>query len=580
MRLNRILGACAFVAFAFALRTLLDPLLGERSPFLFFTLAVLLAGATFGLRIGLIVTALSALVGRWAFLAPRHSFAPMTSDEWMNIAAFVATSLAMLIFTNQLTRSRAAEAASAAESAAAESLARESQQRLAGIVDSAMDAIITINKQQNIILFNPAAERMFGYSASEMIGQPLLRLIPNQVRPGHEDLVEDFREEGVASRRIHSRGAVSGLRASGEEFPIDASISHVEIAGEELTTVILRDVTERKLNEEAQILLAREVDHRAKNALAVAQALVSMTRANTVQEYGDAIAGRISSLARAHSLLSRSRWTGASLRQVVRDETETYARDSQIVASGPEITLTAEAVQPLSLVFHELATNALKHGALSSETGVVSVTWKVVGEALQICWVETGGPGAAEPSKLGFGSKLLQTTIKRQLRAELQQEWLPEGLTVRMSVPSELFSMERSEIDQDVAHTTPSREKPAGNGRNVLVVEDEELVAMELCGELQRLGWTVFGPASTISEAAETLEKMPSIDAAVLDVNLRGRPVYPFAERLAERQVPFLFCTGYEIVDPAGRFQSAPVIRKPAARGVVGAALHRLLKAA
>lgn len=105
------------------------------------------------------------------------------------------------------------------------------------------------------------------------------------------------------------------------------------------------------------------------------------------------------------------------------------------------------------------------------------------------------------------------------------------------------------------------------------------MVALELCRELERLGWSVFGSAATIAEAEDILRSGAASDAALLDVNLRGRPVYPLSEDLARRNIPFVFCTGYEIVDPAGRFQGAPVVRKPAHKGAAAAALQRLLAA-
>ncbi len=325
------------------------------------------------------------------------------------------------------------------------------------------------------------------------------------------------------------------------------------------------------------MLLAREVDHRAKNALAVAQALVSLTRADTVAAYAEAVTGRIASLARAHSLLSRSRWTGASLKQVLCDELTTYAKDRQIRVVGQEITLNAEAVQPLSLVFHELATNAVKHGALATDSGCIDVTWQPFGGTLRLTWAESGGPVVREPERTGFGSKLLEKTVRRQLGAKLGIDWLPEGLRVELSIPGHLFFVSTtgirasSEAEEDVALTLD------GSSRTVLVVEDEELVAMELVTELERLGWHVLGPAATVAEAEALLKSASSVDAAVLDVNLRGRPVYPLAELLEKRKIPFLFCTGYEVIDPAGRFQDVPVIRKPAHGIATATALQRLL---
>src|SRR5258706_345876 len=157
--------------------------------------------------------------------------------------------------------------------------------RLEGIVASAMDAIITINDQQAVILFNPAAERMFGLPAAEAMGAHISQFMPDRFRATHSDHIGRFAKTGVTNRQMGSLGAISGLRADGAEFPLEASISQVEVGGVKIATVILRDITERLANEEARHLLSREVDHRAKNALAVVQALVSLTKAPTKEQF-------------------------------------------------------------------------------------------------------------------------------------------------------------------------------------------------------------------------------------------------------------------------------------------------------
>lgn len=451
----------------------------------------------------------------------------------------------------------------------------ESRRRMEGIVQSAMDAIITIDEQQRIVLFNPAAEKVFGISSDEILGKPVTELIPERLRAGHAAHVRRFFDSGVLNRPLTSEDALMARRASGEEFPIEASISQVTVGGEKVGTIILRDITERKTSEEARLLLAREVDHRAKNALAVAQALVGLTKADTVEDFAEAIRGRISSLARAHSLLAQSQWRGVPLEQLIRDELLPYSKESQLSVHGQPIACSAAAVQSLSLLFHELATNAVKHGALGREGGHVHVHWNLNADAMIVSWKESGGPKVAPPKRLGFGTKLLRQVTGRQLDAQLDFHWNPSGLCVEIQLPHDLFVGNAVGRPADAESGEPENVIPKGDERRILVVEDEELVALELSAELSRLGWAIVGPAATLAEAQNLLSH--GVDAAVLDVNLRGRPIYPVAEALEARDVPFLFCTGYEMVDPEGRFPHVPIIRKPVHPAAVSAALSDLL---
>ena len=453
----------------------------------------------------------------------------------------------------------------------------ESRRRMEGIVQSAMDAIITIDEEQRVVLFNPAAEKIFGFSVDEVLGQPVTMLIPEQYREHHEDHVRRFFESGVINRKLESANPLLAQRHNGEQFPIEASISQVTVGGERVGTIILRDITERKMNEEARALLAREVDHRAKNALAVAQALVGLTKADTKEEFAEAVRGRIESLGRAHSLLSQSQWRGAPLDQLIRDEMLPYAKDKQLLLKGPKVTCRADAVQSLSLLFHELATNAVKYGALGRDSGHVEITWQREADIMLISWKEEGGPPVVPPKRKGFGTRLLNQVSGRQLNAKLEFDWDPHGLQLQIRLPGDLFVPGHigggDDEDSDEADRASLK---SGTERRILLVEDEELVALELSTELSRLGWAIVGPAATLKEAQSFLSS--SFDAAVLDVNLRGRSVYALAEVLKERHVPFVFCTGYEMADPEGRFPEVPVIRKPAHPAAVSAALSDLLK--
>jgi PAS domain S-box-containing protein len=342
---------------------------------------------------------------------------------------------------------------------------------------------------------------------------------------------------------------------------VDAAGKVVRISG------VTIDVTDRKEAEERQVLLAREVDHRARNALAVIQSIIRLTRAKSVKDYIQAIEGRIKALARAHTLLSDSRWNGADLATLVADELAPYRAGDKIRCHGPDISLQPATAQGLALALHELATNAAKHGALSSPGGKIELDWDLKPDALTLKWVENGGPATAVPSVRNFGLKVIVASVEQQLSGKAAFDWNPNGLRCLLSIP-------RSELSK------PRVFQPARNGDGksgagidvphqgqprVLLVEDEALVAMMIQETLSDFGFHVLGPVSTASEAlAAARESL--IDAAVLDINLGDGLVYTVAEILAERGVPFVFVTGYDAESVDSRFAGIPILQKPIER--------------
>jgi PAS domain S-box-containing protein len=331
------------------------------------------------------------------------------------------------------------------------------------------------------------------------------------------------------------------------------------------------DITDRKEADERQVLLAREVDHRARNALAVIQSIIRLTRAKSVEEYVQAIEGRIKALARAHTLLSDSRWRGADLATLVGEELAPYRAGDKIQYSGPDISLQPATAQGLALALHELATNAAKHGALSSPSGKVSLEWVLDSDALILRWSEEDGPRISEPSSRSFGLKVIVASIEQQLGGKAAFEWNPEGLRCAFAIP-------RTELMKSRVFN-PSLITNGGNGAavvdlknknkpRVLLVEDEALVAMMIQDTLTEFGFQVIGPLSTASEALAAARES-HFDAAVLDINLGDGLVYTVAEILGVRSVPFVFVTGYDIdsVDP--RFNDIPILQKPIERDML-----------
>jgi PAS domain S-box-containing protein len=348
---------------------------------------------------------------------------------------------------------------------------------------------------------------------------------------------------------------------------VDATDNIVRISG------VTVDITDRKEAEERQVLLAREVDHRARNALALVQSIVRLTRSDTINSYIAAVDGRIGALSRAHTLLAQSRWQGADLARLVEEELAPYRTNDaeQIKASGPDVSLEPRTAQTLALALHELSTNAAKYGALSVMSGRVGVSWELRPDSLVLRWTENGGPLTQPPEAPGFGIRVISASIERQLEGKAEFDWRPEGLECSLCVPrsDKIEPMLR----QPGAHRTAGEDKLAlplrlATGNRILLVEDEILVAMMMKDILTELGFSVIGPFSRLAEAMVAAVH-DDIDAGIIDVNLGGEFVYPVADVLAARKLPFVFVTGYGVESIDGRFGYVPIIKKPVQRQVL-----------
>jgi len=337
---------------------------------------------------------------------------------------------------------------------------------------------------------------------------------------------------------------------------------------------VTADITERKESEVRQVLLAREVDHRAKNALAIVQSIVRLTRADSMPAYVAAVEGRITALSRAHTVLSHSRWQGADLTGLVEEELAPYRSDrtvDRIETDGPAISLQPASAQTLTLALHELATNAVKYGALSSMAGRLKVSWELKPSTLVLHWQESGGPRARKPAQLGFGTRIIVASVEGQLGGQARFQWGDGGLHCILTIPrgekigQPALAMREKAVDDKAAAAAAANDRFAINGNRVMVVEDEALVAMVVSDAMMELGYQVVGPFSRPPDAIAAV-KDGNIAAAILDINLAGTLVYPVAEELTSRGIPFVFVTGYGIESIDQRFADIPVLQKPIER--------------
>lgn len=336
------------------------------------------------------------------------------------------------------------------------------------------------------------------------------------------------------------------------------------------------DITERKRAEERQLVLAREVDHRAKNMLAVVLSVLRLTKAKSPAEFVATVEGRIHALAATHNLLSATRWQGANLGQIVEEELAPYRTDhrQRIESGGPPAMLLPATAQAVALAVHELATNAAKYGALSTESGHLRLVWTIDDQALVVDWIETGGPQTVEPKSLGFGLSIVRSSIEAQFRGGVSYDWRPEGLWCRLSIPrAQIVGPAPAQPPQTEApRETPARRSRSLAGRRLLMVEDEVLVGMMAKRILEELGATVVGPYGGLADglAAARSERF---DGALLDFNLAGELADPLADFLIARGIPFVFITGYQRDSIDRRYANIPVLPKP----LDGETLERVL---
>jgi CheY-like chemotaxis protein len=239
------------------------------------------------------------------------------------------------------------------------------------------------------------------------------------------------------------------------------------------------------------------------------------------------------------------------------------SHDSERIAiDGPEVFLRPDVAQTIALALHELATNAIKYGALSETAGLVSVSWGVQGGQLTLRWVETGGPKVHTPATKGYGTKVISASIMKQLDGVVDFDWRATGLVFSMSVPL-TGDGSRAATDSMAAAMEAGRTSKAESDKGyVLLVEDEALVGMMMADLLSDLGFGVLGPYGRIADAVEAIGRQP-IKAAVLDINLGGELVYDLADALVERGLPIVFVTGYGAEGLDQRFADAPVLQKP-----------------
>ena len=314
-------------------------------------------------------------------------------------------------------------------------LGQSHAQRLAAIVETSSDAILSVDLDGIIATWNRGAEKLLGYTAEETIGKPITMLIPAErqheepeilERIGRGERVQDFETER--------------LRKDGSPIAVSLSVSPIMDAGGDHHRR-LEDRTRHhgaQAAEESRELLLQESQHRIRNTIATVQAIAGQTLRHTPPEEQKAFVARLHALGQAHGLLTSKNWDQAPLSAVVERALGPFLVPGRkrIAIKGPDVWLPANKSLSLTLALHELATNAAKYGALSNGTGRVGVSWNVIdtggGRKVKLAWRETGGPPVGVSERKGFGSLLIEQSFAGE--GQTVFDYKPKGLRCSLEI--------------------------------------------------------------------------------------------------------------------------------------------------
>jgi len=423
----------------------------------------------------------------------------------------------------------------------------------------------TYNPTTNAITLD-AKLRMI--SGLEKLGpHPKIEEFTNHIHPGDRERIDRELQNTLSGEAIYDT-EFRLIRPDGEQIWLEGKGDVMtNSAGETVLLGVNADVTARKKSEDQAEFMMRELDHRVKNLLAVILSICRITSktANDVESFADAFSARLDAMARTHSLLAQNRWHGTNLRELVNAEVLRQGGEDQVAINGPDVSISPSSAQSLSMLFHELTTNAIKYGALSTPEGSVDVTWRradEIDERVELQWTEKGGPQTQEPSRTGFGTKVINRLARSQLGSDIETTWHEAGLQINLTLPT-------SRIDTQRKFGDTSRKLSASisfdilAGKNVLVLDDEWLIAEQHADILSGVGAKIVGPFLSLDDAADV--DCTKVDLAILDYALEDHDVIPLASKLHEQGVPIVFVSGYgSNMELPEQFSEELVVAKPA----------------
>lgn len=301
------------------------------------------------------------------------------------------------------------------------------------ILDSSIDAIITINEESKVIEWNKAAELMFGYGKKEAVGQDVTKLIiPVNYRAQHRVGIKRWLSNRSASKVLNQRLELPAIVRSGQEIPVELTVVASETTKGAIFTATVRNITERKRKSERIRLVQDEQKHRIKNIMAVIQSLAQRSFKDVDKEQVAPFLSRIFAMSKAYDILFMEDFKKVNLKDVVEAIIYTYEKGENFRISGVPFEIPSNAAVSFALVIHELSTNAVKYGALSVPEGYVEITWAKMGEKLLWAWQEFDGPAVNPEPKKGFGYSLITRAFTGE--GETKLEFNTKGVKCTLSL--------------------------------------------------------------------------------------------------------------------------------------------------
>ena len=447
---------------------------------------------------------------------------------------------------------------------------RVSEMRYRRLFEAAQDGVLLIDPDtRKITDANPFMTKLLGYSHDQLVGKELYEIGLLKDERASQDMFIELKKNG----QVRYEDLPLASQAGGhQEVEVVANV--YDENGRSVIQCNIRDITVRKQREAHNKLLIAEVNHRARNLLAVVQVIAQQTATHADQAtFVTRMTERIGGLAASQDLLVENEWHGVAVAELVKAQLAHFKDlfGTRVHFDRAPVRLKPSAAQGIGMALHELATNAGKYGALSNSEGHVHVSWQVsMANIFSMSWMEERGPTVVPPTHKGFGQTVIEDLVEAAVDGTTEIDYPASGFTWKLQAPIESIAEPVTADREEVSMKT--RQPP-----RILIVEDEPIIAFGLRDLLTGSGFEIAGVSGNLKKALALIE-LGDCDAAIIDANLDGVSASPAGVALAARGLPFLVLSGYSAKQQKGAFPAAALfLQKPCPPDRLVEALNEIL---